>query len=110
MVFQVKEWPWVNHFKYSLKRMCWRGCPLVAKLVRLGYGALINVDAQGCYYIGGLRPDRVQLEYSCGVQLYSKVPSLKVPISRRLYVTQPHPNQRGHHQIRVNPCCTKGGT
>ena len=63
---------------------------LVAKLVRLGYGALINVDAQGCYYIGGLRPDRAHVEYNCRVQLYSKVPSLKVPISRRLDMSLNH--------------------
>ena len=67
IVFQVIEWPWVNHFMYSWKRMCWRGCALVAKLVRLWYGTLINVDTPGCYYVSGSRHDRAQVGrfYSC---------------------------------------------
>ena len=36
----------VKPSKYSFKRMGWRGCFLVAKLVRLGYSAIINVDAK----------------------------------------------------------------
>ena len=44
-----------------------------------------------------------------GVQLNTKVSSLKVPTSRSVNVTQPRPDQRGHPRIRVNPRCTKEG-
>ena len=93
-------------------------CSLDADVQLLGYrlvswwlscldrGALINVDAPGFYYVGGSRPEGEQV----GIRFSSwgtKVSSPKGPTSRRVQVTQPRPNQRGHPRIRMNSRCTK---
>ena len=74
----------------------------------LNCGALMKVDTEGCYYVGGLRPNGAQVgRFPSWGTVIPKGLLPKVPASCCPYITQPRPNQRGHPHIRVDPHCTK---
>ena len=63
------------------------------------------------WYVGDLRPDGAQVGRfsSWGTVVPKGFLTKSAYISSRTQVTQPLPNQRGHHRIKVNPRCTKEG-
>ena len=71
-------------------------------LTGLDRGALINVGTPGGGVVRGPMPHKYE-GFHPGYTCTQRFPRESVYFSSHAKVTQPRPNRRGHHGIRVNP-------